>query len=222
LRDFVRSLLARIGRSADAQDDAPLKVILGLGNPGPEYDRTRHNVGWMVLDHLADVWHFDSWRRDGDAKTATGRVGPYHVRLVKPQTYYNLSGTVLRPWLRRPFWSAKTDLLVIADDVALPVGTMRLRARGSAGGSNGLKSIEGALKSQEYARLRLGTRPVDERREIGKLSDFVLSPFGKAEEKEVRALFPRLVEAVEIWMKEGVEKAMNRANASGEKNNPEP
>jgi len=195
-----------------------MKVILGLGNPGPEYERTRHNVGWMVLDHLADVWHFDGWRKDGDARTATGRVGPYQVRLVKPQTYYNLSGTVLRPWLRRPFWSAKTDLLVVADDVALPVGSFRLRARGSAGGSNGLKSIEGTLKSQEYPRLRIGTKPSDERREVGNLSDFVLSPFGKMEEAEVRELLPRIRDAVELWLREGIEPAMNRFNVKGPKN----
>ena len=196
-----------------------MKVILGLGNPGPEYERTRHNVGWVVLDHLAGVWRFDGWRRDGDARTATGRVGSTPVRLVKPQTYYNLSGNVLRPWLRRPFWSPKTDLLVVADDVALPVGTLRLRARGSAGGSNGLKSIEGVLKSQEYPRLRLGTKPADERREIGKLADFVLSPFGKAEEAEVRELLPRVREAVEFWLAEGIEKTMSRFNgpASSEK-----
>ena len=192
-----------------------MKVILGLGNPGPEYERTRHNVGWMVLDHLADVWHFDPWRRDGDAKTATGRVGPYQVRLVKPQTYYNLSGTVLRPWLRRPFWSPKTDLLVICDDAALPLASFRARARGSAGGSNGLKSIESTLKSQDYPRLRIGTRPLDERREIGDMADFVLSPFGKVEEAEVRAVFPTIVEAAETWVREGVEVVMNRFNARG-------
>lgn len=196
-----------------------MKVILGLGNPGPEYERTRHNVGWMVLDHLADVWHFDAWRRDGDAKTATGRVGTTQVRLVKPQTYYNLSGAALRPWLRRPFWSPQADLLVVADDVALPVGTFRLRAKGSTGGSNGLKSIEGTLKSQEYPRLRVGTKPVDERREVGRLSDFVLSAFGKMEEGEVRALFPRIAEAVEMWVLEGIEKSMSIHNAGmkGEK-----
>jgi peptidyl-tRNA hydrolase, PTH1 family len=197
-----------------------MKVILGLGNPGPEYERTRHNVGWMVLDHLADVWHFDGWRKDGEARTATGRVGAFQVRLVKPQTYYNLSGTVLRPWLRRPFWSAKTDLLVIADDVALPVGSFRLRARGSAGGSNGLKSIEGTLKSQDYPRLRVGTRPADERRDVGRLSDFVLSPFGKLEEAEVRALFPTITDAVELWLREGIELAMNRFNAKAQKGDP--
>jgi PTH1 family peptidyl-tRNA hydrolase len=134
-----------------------LKVILGLGNPGKEYEATRHNVGWWVLDHLADVWRFDGWRRDGEALVSNGALGPLKLRLVKPQTYYNLSGTVLTPFLRRPFWSPKTDLLVVCDDVALPVGRSRIRPQGSAGGSNGLKSVEKTLKSQEYPRLRVGT-----------------------------------------------------------------
>ena len=99
--------------------------------------------------------------------------------------------------------------------VALPVGSFRIRAKGSAGGSNGLKSIEGTLRSQEYPRLRVGTKPADERREIGKLSDFVLSQFGKIEEGEVRELFPRITEAAELWLREGVEAAMNRFNAKG-------
>ena len=112
-----------------------MKVILGLGNPGREYEQTRHNVGWWVLDHLADVWRFDGWRKDGEALVSNGLVGPHKVRLVKPQTYYNLSGAALRPYLRRPFWAPMTDLLVVCDDVALPVGRFRLRPRGSAGGS---------------------------------------------------------------------------------------
>ena len=115
-----------------------MKVILGLGNPGDKYEATRHNVGWWVLDHLADVWRFDPWRRDGDALVANGLVGAHKVRLVKPQTYYNLSGSVLRTYVRRPFWAAKTDLFVVCDDVALPVGRYRIRPQGSAGGSNGL------------------------------------------------------------------------------------
>jgi len=194
-----------------------MKVILGLGNPGPEYERTRHNVGWWFLDHLADVWRFDGWKRDGDARVAQGLVGTAKVRLVRPQTYYNLSGSVLRPYLNRPFWSAKTDLLVIGDDVAIPVGTFRIRPKGSAGGSNGLKSIEGVLKSQEYPRLRIGTAPNDEHRQIGKLSDFVLSEMGKLDAADVRALFPVMTEAVETWLTEGVEKAMAKYNGEGKR-----
>jgi PTH1 family peptidyl-tRNA hydrolase len=191
-----------------------LKVILGLGNPGERYEATRHNVGWWVLDHLADVWRFDGWRRDGDAITSTGLVGPHKVRLVKPQTYYNLSGAALKPFLRRPFWAPMTDLLVVCDDVALPVGRFRLRAKGSAGGSNGLKSIERALGTQEYPRLRIGTKPADERREIGDLAEFVLSPFGAAEQHEVGALMPRLADSCEAVLRDGIEAAMNKFNVN--------
>ena len=219
--DALRSLFRSLpGRGAAAADDAShdsMKVILGLGNPGPEYERTRHNVGWWVLDHLADVWRFDGWKRDGDARVATGLVGTTKVRLIKPQTYYTLSGNVLRPYLKRPFWAAATDLLVIGDDVAIPVGTFRLRAKGSAGGSNGLRSIEGVLRTQEYPRLRIGTRPADERRDTGPLRDFVLSDFGKLEEREVRELFPAITAMVETWMKEGTEKAMSRHNVGGKR-----
>ena len=191
-----------------------MKVILGLGNPGERYAATRHNVGWWVLDHLADVWRFDAWRRDGDAVTSTGRVGPHPVRLVKPQTYYNLSGAALRPYLRRPFWAPMTALLVVCDDVALPVGKFRLRPKGSAGGSNGLKSIERTLGTQEYPRLRIGTRPADESRLAGDLADFVLSPFDEVEEREVLELMPRLADACEAVVRDGIVAAMNKFNAN--------
>ena len=189
-----------------------MKVVLGLGNPGRAYELTRHNVGWWVLDHLADVWRVDAWRRDGEALTTTGQVGVHKVRLVKPQTYMNLSGAVLRTYTRRPFWSAATDLLVIVDDVALPVGRYRLRARGSAGGHNGLKSIEGALGSQDYPRLRIGIAPNEEHRRVGQLADFVLAPFGKLERQEILDLMPRFEDAVTIWLKDGIEPAMNVHN----------
>lgn len=191
-----------------------MKVILGLGNPGDEYKATRHNVGWWVLDHLADVWHFDPWRTDGDALATTGLVGPHKVRLLKPQTYYNLSGQALRPFLKRPFWTPQADLLVVCDDVALPVGRYRVRPQGSAGGSNGLKSIERTLGHQNYPRLRVGTKPADEQREIGNLADFVLSPFDTVERQEVLDLMPRLVAACEVWLREGVTAAMNKHNGA--------
>jgi peptidyl-tRNA hydrolase, PTH1 family len=191
-----------------------LKVILGLGNPGAKYEATRHNVGWWVLDHLADVWRFDDWRRDGEAVTAAGLLGPYKVRLVKPQTYYNLSGAALKPFLRRPFWAPMTDLLVVCDDVALPVGRFRLRSKGSAGGSNGLKSIEQALGTQEYPRLRIGTKPADDPGVPGDLADFVLSPFDGVERHEVLELFPRIAQACESVVRDGVVAAMNKFNAN--------
>ena len=191
-----------------------MKVILGLGNPGREYEATRHNVGWWVLDLLADVWRFDGWRTDGDALTATGLVGSTKVRLVKPQTYYNRSGSVLSPYLRKPFWAPAIDLLVVCDDVALPVGRYRLRPQGSAGGSNGLKSIERTLRSQDYARLRIGTRPVDEQRVLGNLADFVLSPFDPIERQDILDLMPKLADASDSWLREGILPAMNKHNSN--------
>ncbi len=189
-----------------------MKVIVGLGNPGPEYERTRHNVGWWVVDHLADVWRFDGWRKDGDARVASGRVGSVPVRLVKPQTFMNLSGDALRPYLRRPFFSVHTDLIVVVDEVAFPVGQWRVRAKGSAGGHNGLKHIEATLKTQEYPRLRVGVGPADPQRRIGVLSDYVLSDFGKDEAAATRDLLPTLTTALELWLREGTLAVMNAYN----------
>ncbi len=198
-----------------------MKVIMGLGNPGPDYERTRHNVGWWVVDHLADVWRFDGWKKDGDARVASGIVDGQRVRLVKPQTYMNLSGSALRPYLRREGWSTMRDLLVIVDEVALPTGTFRIRAGGSAGGHNGLKSIEVAVNTQEYARLRVGVGPEDPSRR-GDLADYVLSGFGKRDEKTVRALLPTLTELSETWLKEGPHVTMNRFNKLGKVGGTEP
>lgn len=190
-----------------------MKVIIGLGNPGREYAATRHNVGWWLIDHLADVWHFHAWKKDGVSQVANGTVGGVKVRLMKPQTYMNLSGQALKNYVRRPFWSAAKDLLVVVDEVQLPVGRYRIRARGSAGGHNGLKSVEQALGSQEYARLRIGVGPSEERKGIyPDLADFVLAPFARDEREDVLALLPPLTAAVETWLHEEVEKAMNLHN----------
>ena len=207
---MFRSFLSRWRGREPAPRDEPVKVVLGLGNPGKEYERTRHNVGWWVVDHLADVWRFEGWRKDGESRVATGMVGSQRVRLVKPLTYMNLSGAVLRPYLRREGFSAARDLLVVVDEVALPLGRYRFRARGSAGGHNGLKSIEGAVGSQDYARLRIGIRPDEEHRRIGNLSDFVLDDFGKGEAEVVRELLPELREAIELWLTDGIVPVMNR------------
>jgi PTH1 family peptidyl-tRNA hydrolase len=189
-----------------------MKLILGLGNPGRQYERTRHNVGWWVVDHLADVWRFGGWREDGRALVASGRVADAAVRLVKPLTYMNLSGDALIPYCRRPAWDPGTDLLVAVDDVALEVGRIRVRARGSAGGHNGLKSIERQLGTREYARVRIGIRPTDPDRPLGDLADFVLAPFGAADRETVLALLPRLATIAETWVREGIETTMNRHN----------
>ena len=194
-----------------------MKVILGLGNPGRQYEATRHNVGWWVLDHLADVWHFDGWKRDGEAMVSNATVAGSRVRLIKPLTYMNLSGNVLKNYLRRPFWAAPKDLLVIVDEVQLPVGNFRLRARGGAGGHNGLRSVEAARGNQEYARLRVGVGPSEERKNVYKdLADFVLAPFARDEREDIISLMPRINTSVETWLREGIDRAMNAHNCDGD------
>ena len=180
-----------------------MKVIMGLGNPGREYEATRHNAAWWFLDHLARAWPFEPWRKDRDAIVSDGYLGPLRVRLVKPQTYMNLSGASLRPYLGRSGFDAREDLLVVVDDIAIPVGEFRFRASGSTGGHNGLKSIQAQLGHQDYARLRIGIRPVDERRVIGNLADFVLRAMPRDEREFVEGIYERLVTVSEMWVREG-------------------
>jgi len=186
-----------------------MKVIVGLGNPGREYEGTRHNVGWWLVERLATKWGFGGWRRDGDSLGVHGIVGGKRVRLLKPQTYMNLSGAALRPVLKREGFNPAEDLMVVVDEVAVPAGEYRLKPFGSPGGHNGLKSVEAQLKSPRYPRLRIGIRPVDERRTIGDLADFVLHPMPRDERELVEALFPRMEEALELWIAEGTEKAVS-------------
>jgi PTH1 family peptidyl-tRNA hydrolase len=187
-----------------------VKLIVGLGNPGREYAATRHNVGWWAVDHLAKAWDFGDWKKDGQSLAAHGRLGGVPVRLIKPQTYMNLSGAALIVYQRRETWDFKKDLLVIVDEVALPLGRIRIRAKGSAGGHNGLKSIEAQLGSQEYARLRIGIKP---EHEIHDLADFVLAPFAKAEAAAAKEVLSRVQGATETWIDSGIERAMNTFNA---------
>jgi PTH1 family peptidyl-tRNA hydrolase len=199
-----------------------VKLIVGLGNPGREYAATRHNVGWWAVDFLAEAWGFGGWRRDGQSLAASGRRSGRLVRLLKPQTYMNLSGSALIPWCRRPTWNPTNDLLVIVDEVALPVGRLRLRASGSAGGHNGLKSIEAQLGTRDYARLRIGIHPADEPRSFDDLSDFVLAPFARNEALVVGDLLARVRDGIEIWLRDGIEPAMNLLNRSPKPDLPPP
>lgn len=188
---------------------AGLKAIVGLGNPGPEYEATRHNVGWWVLDALAEAWSLGRFRRDGSAAVASGRVGEYSVLLVKPLTYMNRSGQALRPLLRMNAFEPARDLLVVVDDVALEPGRVRLRASGSAGGHNGLKSIEAVLGSPGYPRLRIGVGGAPPAADLAR---WVLSRPSRAERVVIEELIPGLVEGAGIWLREGAESAMNRCN----------
>ncbi len=186
-----------------------MKIVLGLGNPGPDYDNTRHNVGWWVVDRLAYDWDFGPFRRDGKAFVSEGTVGDIEVRLMKPATYMNRSGLALRPVKAMRDFDLEKDLLVVVDDAALDVGRVRFRPEGGAGGHNGLKSVSGALQSNDYARLRIG---VGQKPDGEDLSEWVLAPMPVEEEDVVVGLLPELSEAVRVWLEEGTEAAMNRFN----------
>jgi PTH1 family peptidyl-tRNA hydrolase len=185
-----------------------MKILLGLGNPGPEYADTRHNVGWWLLDHLAVRWSSGPFERDRSSEWAAARVGGEDVRLVKPLTFMNRSGLVARACAAEV--SPERDLLVVVDDAALPPGSARMRARGSAGGHHGILSVESALGTQAYPRLRIGVGAPPPGIEM---RDWVLSPFDSAQDEDaVLAIFPRLAEGVEVWVREGIEAAMNVTN----------
>lgn len=186
-----------------------MKAIVGLGNPGPEYESTRHNVGWWVVDRLAYDWDLGPFARDGKAWVTNGRVSGHDVRLLKPMTYMNRSGLALGPLLRLPDFDPAADLLVVVDDAALDVARVRFRPGGSPGGHKGLKSISGALGSHQYPRLRVG---VGLKPEGADLADWVLSPLPASDEQAVVDLLPELTRAVEVWLDEGTEVAMNRFN----------
>lgn len=183
---------------------------MGLGNPGPEYAATRHNAGFRLADHLARRWSLPPFRRGERARETAGTVAGAPVRLLKPLTYMNRSGAALAPLQELPDFDPSRDLLVLVDDVALPLGTFRLRRAGSAGGHNGLKSVEGALQSQDYARLRIGIGPRPP--ELDDLSDYVLADFTPEEEEVLGPLLDPMADAVECWIRDGIDVAMNRFN----------
>jgi PTH1 family peptidyl-tRNA hydrolase len=183
---------------------------VGLGNPGPEYDETRHNAGFRLADHLVARWRLGPFRRGERARQAEGVRDGMTVRVLKPQTYMNRSGAALASLRALSGFDPATDLLVLVDDVALPLGTFRLRGAGSAGGHNGLKSIEAALQRQDYARLRIGVGPAP----LGAddLAEFVLDVFTREERTVLDGLLGPMAESVECWLSEGIERAMNRFN----------
>lgn len=192
---------------------------MGLGNPGSEYEGTRHNAGFLLADHLAARWKLGPLRREGPTRIVRGSVDGTPVRVLKPQTYMNRSGAALTPFRAEADFDPSRDLLVLVDEVALAVGRFRLRARGSAGGHNGLKSIEGTLRSQEYARLRIGVGPLPP--EYADMADFVLDPFDEEERQAIEALLDPMADAVDCWLREGIELAMTRHNRNPKPADPE-
>lgn len=194
-------------------DDASSRLVVGLGNPGPEYDGTRHNVGFEVVDRLAARWGARFERSNlvqGMVATAVPDGLP-RIRLFKPMTFMNVCGPAFARALH-VFEAGLDEALVVVDDFMLDFGRLRFRADGSSGGHNGLKSIEGALKTRVYPRLKLGIGPVPGRRDP---ADFVLGRYDAAQRKELPFLVEEAADAVLTWVRFGIAKAMERHNGKG-------
>ncbi|MDO4267209.1 MAG: aminoacyl-tRNA hydrolase [Eubacteriales bacterium] len=184
-------------------------VIAGLGNPTREYDKTRHNVGFSVIDVLADKYGIDVSERKHRALCGRGVIGGQKVILLKPQTFMNLSGESIRAAMDY-YKTAPEELIVIYDDISLEPGQLRIRLKGSAGGHNGIKNIIAHLGSQEFPRIKVGVGAKPPRMD---LADYVLSRFGAGEQKLMDEAFREAADAAVMMMTEGAERAMNHYNA---------
>ncbi len=188
--------------------DITTKLIVGLGNPGKEYDHTRHNIGFLVVEAFAQAHSLGTWKSGGRALTTDGRVGEARVFVTKPQTFMNLSGEAIALFLRQKPLPLE-QIIVVTDDIALPLGKLRLRGMGSAGGHNGLKSLIAHLHSAEFPRLRFGVgAPSSGAAQI----DYVLGRFGKSEQADVEDGIARAVAALDLWIADGLDAAMNQFN----------
>jgi PTH1 family peptidyl-tRNA hydrolase len=187
-----------------------LHLIVGLGNPGAKYERTRHNIGFQLMERLAEKWQAE-WKLEKKFQASVARVtrDGAEAILARPQTFMNASGEAVGP-LSVFYRVPPEKLLVAVDDADLPLGEIRLRASGSSGGHHGLESIEQHLGTRGFARLRMGIgRTTDGRREI---TGYVLAPFTKAEAALVEEVLKAAAGQVECWLDAGIEKAMNRFN----------
>ncbi len=186
-----------------------MKLVFGLGNPGKEYERTRHNVGFQILDVLARRYGVSFSSHKYKALVARVRIGDERLLLVKPITFMNLSGEAVAPIVH--FYKVPlTEILVVYDDLDLPLGVLRLRPKGGAGGHKGLESIIQHLGSNEFPRLRVGIGRPPGRMDA---ADFVLRPFTKEEEEIMAVVREEAADAIELWVREGLERAMNRVNS---------
>lgn len=182
-------------------------LVVGLGNPGDEYAKTRHNAGFMAVDSLAESLK-TTFSTDRYGDVARARLRGHELVLLKPNTFMNESGKAVRYWLSQLKGELQT-LLVIVDDLALPAGSLRLRAKGSAGSHNGLKDIEQKLQSSDYARLRIG---IGDNYRRGEQVKYVLEPLSADALAEITSCFPTMRQAVELFVLQGVERAMNTVN----------
>ena len=183
-------------------------IIVGLGNPTNEYAGTRHNVGFDVIDQIADKYNISVTERKHRAFCGKGIIGGQKVILVKPQTYMNLSGKAVRYWMNE-LKIQPENLLVISDDLNIPFGTLRLRKNGSAGGHNGLTNINELIGTQEYARIRVGIGNEFGR---GQQVGYVLGEFNEDERKEIPDICKRVIDGVKAWATVGADRAMNAVN----------
>jgi peptidyl-tRNA hydrolase, PTH1 family len=181
---------------------------VGVGNPGYEYHLSPHNLGFMAVDRLAEECGVELARREGQALTAATELEGVEVLLAKPQTYMNLSGMAVARLVDKHSLGVK-DLIVLSDDVDLPLGSLRIRQRGSAGGHNGLKSIIGELDSDEFVRVRMGVRP---ERPIEDRVSYLLSPIRESDLEVVAGMLEQAGQAVRVILREGPDSAMNRFN----------
>lgn len=190
-----------------------MKLIVGLGNPGPRYAATRHNAGWRVLEALAARAGTGAWREKFEALLAEARRGSEKVVLARPLTFMNLSGQAVRELV--DFWKVEQpDLLVVVDDFALDLGRIRLRPEGSAGGHNGLLSIAAHLGHEQFARLRVGIGPMPKGVDQ---AAFVLSEFTASERPLIEEAVGHAADAAECWINNGLQEAMNRFNRPKDK-----
>jgi peptidyl-tRNA hydrolase, PTH1 family len=185
-----------------------MKIVAGLGNPGPKYDRTRHNVGYRVIEELSQRLAAGKPRLRFDATLAEGNLGGEKVLLASPQTYMNESGRSVRQLV--DFYGLQlSDLLVVCDDFNLELARLRMRTGGSAGGQKGLADIIRKLATEEFPRLRIGIGRPPEQMDA---ADFVLSKFKRSEQNTIDDAVVRAAEGVELWIRSGVGPAMNRIN----------
>jgi peptidyl-tRNA hydrolase, PTH1 family len=187
-----------------------MRLIVGLGNPGSEYEWSRHNLGFMLIDKLGNDAQVAVGRRECSALVGRAELEGVSVKLVKPQTYMNLSGDAVSCLLRKhPAENLGGQLIVISDDLALPFGTIRIRERGSAGGHNGLKSIISTIGSTEFVRLRIGIQP---EHPISDSRKFVLDSFSRTERATVLEIIEKSASAIRAILRDGVLKAMSEFN----------
>ncbi|MHB1131309.1 MAG: aminoacyl-tRNA hydrolase [Chloroflexota bacterium] len=185
-----------------------MRLVVGLGNPGRQYECSRHNIGFCCLDLLASRLGIRFGRRSFNAQLASGFIGEQRVLLAKPQTYMNLSGNAAGR-LTAYYGLAATEMLVVYDDMDLPLGKLRIRARGSSGGHRGVQSIIGALGTNEFPRIRVGIGRSD--RLDG--ADYVLGRFAAEDQPLLEDILGRAADAVAVVVSEGTAEAMNRYNA---------